>query len=165
MKNILKNLFGKQETFKLSGYARLIHRDKDGNLISDTGWLKNTIANAGKAEVANLMGNVSSPTAFTYLAVGTSNTAESATHTALQAEITDSGLARAAATVTRSTTTVTNDTLQLDKTWTASGSKTVEEIGVFNAASSGIMLGRKLTTSKALANGETLQATYKIVVS
>jgi hypothetical protein len=158
-------MFKNKSIFKLTGQVRLIHRDKDGNILSDSGWLKNTITNAGKAEVSNLMGNVSSPVAFTYLEVGTSSTAESASHTALQAAITDSGLARAAATVTRSTTTVTNDTLQLDKTWTASGSKTVEEIGVFNAASAGTMLGRKLTGSKALSSGDSLQATYKITVS
>lgn len=154
-----------KSTFKLSGFVRLVHRDKDGKIKSDTGWLKNTITNAGKAAAAGLLGNTGSIAAFIYLAVGTSTTAENAAHTALQAEIADTGLERAAATVTRSTTTQTNDTLQLDKTWTATGAKTVEEIGVLNAASTGIMLGRKLTTSKTLANGETLAATYKIVVS
>jgi hypothetical protein len=154
-----------KSTFKLSGFVRLVIRDINGKIKEDTGWLKNTITNAGKAAAAGLLGNTGSITAFTYLAVGTSNTAESAAHTALQAEITDTGLERAAATVTRSTTTQTNDTLQLDKTWTATGAKTVEEIGILNAASTGIMLGRKLTTTKTLANGETLAATYKIVVS
>ena len=163
--DFLKIFGGKKSKFKLIGRVRVVHKDKDGNTLSDTGWLYNTITNAGKAEAANLLGNVSTPTAFTYLALGTSNTAESASHTALQAEITDTGLARAAATVSRVTTNQTNDTLQLAKTWTATGAKTVEEIGVFNAASAGTMLGRKLTTSKALANGETLAATYQIIVS
>jgi len=149
----------------LKGFVRLVVKDKNGNIKSDTGWLKNTITNAGLAAVAGLIGNTGTITAFTYLAVGTSNTAESASHTTLQTEITDSGLERASATVSRVTTTQTNDTLQLVKTWTASGSKTVEEIGIFNASSSGTMLGRKLTTSKALSSGDTLEATYKIVVS
>ena len=150
--------------FGLIGMVRLVHKRK-GKILSDTGWIKNTIASAGKAEVSNLIGNVSSPSPFTYLALGTSSAAESASHTALQAEITDSGLSRAAATVSRTTTTVTNDTVQYDKTWTASGAKTVEEIGIFNAASSGTMLGRKLTGSKALQSGDQLVATYKIIVS
>jgi len=151
--------------FKLKGFVRLVIRDVNGKIKSDTGWLKNTITNAGKAAAAGLLGNTGTVTAFTYLAVGTSSTAESAAHTALQAEITDTGLARAAATVARSTTTVTNDTLELNKTWTATGAKTVEEIGMFNDASTGVMLGRKLTTSKSISNGETLAATYKIIVS
>lgn len=146
----------------IKGTVKIDIFDKDGNLKSTTGWLRNTITNAGKAEMANHAGDVSSPVAFTYLAVGSSSAAESATHTALTTEISASGLSRAAATVSRITTTVTNDTVQLVKTWTATGAVTVEEVGIFNAASAGIMLGRKLTGTKTLANGETLQATYKV---
>lgn len=149
----------------IKGSVKVDIFDKDGNLKSTTGWLKNTITNAGKAEIANLAGSVSTPAAFTYLAVGSSSTAESASHTGLQTEITNNGLARAAATVSRVTTTQTNDTLQLVKTWTASGAVTVEEVGIFNASSNGTMLGRKLTGTKTLANGETIQATYKVQFS
>lgn len=150
-------------SIKIIGQVRLVHRDVDGNVLSDTGFIKNIITNDGKAAVAGLVGNTGTITAFTYLAVGSGTTAEAATQTALVTEISTSGLGRAAATVSRSTTTVTNDTLQFDKTWTASGSVTVEEIGIFNAASSGLMLGRKLSGSKTLANGETLAATYKVI--
>jgi hypothetical protein len=122
----------------------------------------NSIVTAGKGEITNLIGNVSSPVAFTYLAVGTSSTAVSAGQTALQAEITDSGLARASATVTRTTTTTTNDTLSLSKTFSVSGTKVVEEIGVFNNSSAGTMLGRALTGSISLISGDELVATYKV---
>lgn len=149
----------------LTGRVRLIVKDKNNNVKSDSGWIYNTIANAGLAVVSGLVGNVDAQTAFTYLAVGSDSTAESAAHTALQTEITTNGLERAAATVTRETTTQTNDTLQLYKVWTASGSVTVEEIGIFNDASAGTMLGRKLTTTKSLASGETLTATYQIIFS
>lgn len=150
---------------KITGKVRLICKDKNGNIKWDTGWLKNTITNAGLAVLAGLAGNVDSQTAFTYLAVGTSNAAENAADTALTAEITDSGLARAAATVSRVTTNQTNDTLQLYKEWTVSGNKTIEEVGIFNAPEGGVMLGRKLTTSKAVTSGEYLQGTYKIIFS
>ena len=148
---------------KIKGVVKLDVYDKDGNLKDTTGWIKNTITNASLAAVSGLVGNTGSQTAFTYLAVGTSSTAESAAHTALQAEITDTGLERAAATVSRVTTTQTNDTLQLYKEWTATGSKTVEEVGIFNAASTGVMLGRKLTTSKAVVDTDKLQVTYKVI--
>lgn len=147
------------ETF---GRFKLECHDAQGNLLWETGWKNNIITNAGKAELANLAGNVSSPTAFTYLAVGTSSTATAATQTALGAEITTSGLGRASATVSRTTTTITNDTLQLVKVWSVTGSQTIEEIGIFNASSSGTMLGRALTTSKVVANGETFTATYQV---
>lgn len=123
----------------------------------------NVITNTWLAELANLSGNESSPVAFTYLANGSGNTAADATDTALWTENTTNGSARAAATVTRETTTVTNDTLQLVKSWSLSGAVTVEEVGVFNAASSGIMLARQVTSSKTFGNGDTYQVTYQII--
>ena len=133
-----------------------------GTLLWDTGFKANTITNASFAVFSGLAGNTGSQNPFTYLAVGTSSTATSAGHTTLQAEIVDSGLERASATVSRVTTTQTNDTLQLTKTWTATGSKAVEEIGVFNASSSGVMATRALTTTKTLVNTSQLVATYQI---
>lgn len=126
-------------------------------------FMDNLITSVGKAAIAGLVGNTGGITAFTYLAVGTSNTAPAIGQTALVGELTTLGFARAAATVSRTTTTVTNDTLQLVYTWTASGTATIEEVGIFNASSSGVMLGRALTTSKALISGDTLQITYQVI--
>jgi hypothetical protein len=137
---------------------------RNGVVVDSTGWRKNIITNAGKAQLALLAGDASA-VPFTYLAVGTSSTAVAATDTALNAEITDSGLARAAATVSRVTTTATNDTLQLTYTWTVSGTKTVEEIGMFNASSGGTILGHALTTSKGCTSGDTLVGTYRVKFS
>lgn len=150
-------------TIKIKGYARVQVKNPDGTIVSDTGFKPNGITNAGLAAMAGLVGNTGAITAFTYLALGTSSTAFSASQTALVAEIVDSGLARTAATITRSTTTQTNDTLQFDYTWTASGSKTVTEIGVFNASSLGIMLARQLPASTAVVSGQLFVVTYKII--
>lgn len=151
-------------TIHLKGTYYLQCYNPDGSLKWED-VIENTVVSAGKAELANLAGNVSSPTAFTYIAVGTSSTAVSAGQTALQAEITDSGLARHSATVSRTTTTVTNDTLQLTYTWTVTGTKAIEEIGVFNNASAGTMLSRALTTTKNVYSGETFVGTYKVIFS
>ena len=132
-------------------------------VVRDAWQVNNLITTVGKAELANLAGNVSSPAYFTYLAAGTSNTAVAVGQTALGAEISTLGLSRASATVSRITTTTTNDTLQLLKIWTASGTLAVEEIGIFNASSSGVMLGRALTTTKNIASGETFTGTYKVI--
>jgi hypothetical protein len=148
---------------KIKGVIRLQCHRADGSLKWDTGEMRNTIANTGLAVVSGLVGNTGSEVAFTYLAVGTDNTAESAAHTALQAEITTGGLARASATVSQETTTQTDDTLQLLKIWTASATHSVEEVGAFNDASAGIMLGRKLTGTKGVDSGETLTGTYKFI--
>jgi len=133
----------------------------DGTLKWTTGWVLNGTTTAGMAQFALLAGDATA-VPFTYLALGTSSTAFASSQTALVAEIVDSGLSRAVATVSRVTTTNTNDTLQLIKTFTATGAKTIEEIGYFNAASAGTMGGRALTTSKTIANGETIVATYQV---
>lgn len=155
-----------KDSLKIKGSVRLEVKDKDGNLLLDTGFNDNTITNASFAVFSGLAGATGSQTAFTYLALGTDATASAASQTALIAEITDTGLARAAATVSRVTTTQTNDTLQLVYTWTASGSKTIAEVGVFNAASTGVMAGRiVLSPTVALVNTNTFVVTYKIKFS
>ena len=124
------------------------------------------ITNSGLSVVSGLIGATGSETAFTYLELGTGTTAFAATQTALVTAITDSGLARAAATVSQETTTATDDTLQLTKQWTASGSKTVAETGIFNGSSGGTMLARtKLTSARALTSGDTYTYTYQIILA
>jgi len=146
---------------KITGRVNLKCYDKNGNLKWEVD-KDNLITSAGKAALAGLAGDTGSIDAFTYLAVGTDSTDVNVNQTTLEAEITDTGLARSAATVTRTTTTVTNDTLTLEKTWTVTGTKTIEEAGVFNASSDGVMLGRALTTSKLVNNGEDLVLSYSI---
>lgn len=149
-----------ENKLKLIGTYEFEIRDINGK-VRDSWSVKNLVTNAGFAQLALLCGDASA-VPFTYLAVGTSSTAVAATDTTLTAEITDSGLERATGTVSRVTTTVTNDTYQITKTWTASGNKTVEEVGVLTASSGGVLLSHALTTSKAVTSGETLTGTYKL---
>ena len=152
--------------FKLVGRVRLQINGVDGKVRHDTGFMKNKITNASLAVISGLMGATGAQTAFTYLAVGSGSGAESASSTALGTEISANTMGRAAATVSRITTSQTNDTLQLTYTWTASGGPNdVEEIGIFNASSNGVMLGRKLTGTKTINNGESLVATYQVQVT
>lgn len=147
--------------FIVKGHFRLEHY-RDGLLIDDTGWIPNTTTNAGVAIMAGLFNNVGGFATFLYLAVGTSNTAVAVTDTTLGAEVVDTGLARALGTGSRVTTTVTNDTSQIVYTWTASGAKTIEEIGLFNASSGATLGAHALTGTKVMANGDQLVGTYKV---
>lgn len=147
---------------KIQGQVKLECRDKNGNLKWETGWIKNGITNTGKAAAAALVGDVDSISPFSYIAVGTSNTAFGASQTALQAEITDTGLARKSATVIRVTDIVTNDTLQFTASWNVTGSKTIEEAGIFNDASAGIMLCRVLTDTKTVEDEDVFTLVYKV---
>lgn len=147
------------DSIKLKG-SFSVFLSRNGKIIEKRE-VENTITNTGLAEIANLAGDVSSPVAFSYLAVGVGTVASGATDTALGSEITDTGLERDEATVTRETTTVSNDTLQLECTWTATGAKAVTEVGAFNDASAGVMLGRQVFSAINTASGDTLKITYK----
>ena len=117
------------------------------------------IMNAGKAELANLAGGVSTPVAFTYAAYGTGTTAAAATQTAL---VTQSQ--RAAATVTRTTTTSSNDTTQWSKTFSISTTETISEVAVFNASHGGTMLTRSiLSPPRSVVSGDSFTYTQKVV--
>ena len=120
-----------------------------------------TITTVGKARIAVRIG-----TDTIYLAVGTGTSARAAADPTLDAEITDSGLARATPAVTYTTTTTTNDTVNCVKTWTASGAKTVGEIGMLNASSAGVLYEADVTSpARALGVGDTFTGTLKIVVA
>jgi hypothetical protein len=151
------------ETLKLKGTYHLQIKGSDGQ-VKDAWSVSNLVTNAGFAQLALLAGDATA-VPFTYLAVGTSSTAPAVANTTLGAEITDTGLERASGTVSRTTTNVANDTYQVTYTWAATGSKVIEEIGVFNAASSGSMLSRALTGTKTMSNGEELTAVYTLEIA
>ena len=115
-----------------------------------------TYTNAGLAALTTILN-----AATWYLAVGSGTTAEAVTQTALVTEITTGGLARASATSSRVTTTKTNDTLRLTKTWTASASNTINESGIFDTATTGgVMYVRdKLGTGRSVTSGDSFTAT------
>ena len=124
------------------------------------------IPDIGLAEMANLWAGDSTPLPMTHIAVGTGDTAFAAADTTLGTEITDSGLARVAATVTRETTSTTNDTVQMVTTFTVTGTVTIKEVGILNASSTGDLGGRTvLETPKDVVNGSSYTITYKTIWS
>jgi hypothetical protein len=154
------------QIIEVRGFVRQEGYDVDGSLLFDTGFEQNVITNTALAAISALIGNVVAVPAATYLAVGTDATAASASQTALIAELTTLGFARSVAdTVQRVTTTQTNDTLQLIKTWTSTGSTTINEAGVFNASSSGTMFARKVTGAKSFTIGQSYVLTYNIQIA
>lgn len=141
---------------------RLQAWDKNGKLKFD-----DVVHNLGMTVrlpvISGLYGGVDSQTPFSYLAVGETATAPAANQTTLVLEITGSGLARASATVSRQTTNSANDTTRFYKLWNVSASKTIQEVGYFNASSGGVMGGRALTGTKTLDNGDTFAVTYDVI--
>ena len=124
-----------------------------------------TFQNTGIASVAGLI-NGEVTNFFDYIALGEGTDAEVATQTALVTEIVTNGGSRASSTNSQVTTTVTNDTAQFEKTFSFTGTLAINECGVFDAASTGIMLMRhKFASTKNVEDNDSLQLTIKMQVT
>jgi len=117
--------------------------------IVDYYWRKNIITDAGLAAIIRLIFSGLTENKFGYLAIGTGTTAEAVTDTALQTEV-----KRKAATITQETTTISGDTAKLEATFSSAdgltGTQNISETGIFNAASGGILLARKVFSAVPL---------------
>lgn len=121
-----------------------------------------TLMNVGKAAIAKRLNGVDSIDPFLYIAIGSGSTAESATQTALVAEITTNGGARALATVSY----VANYIARWTHIFEFTGNVILREVAVFNAISGGIMLLRHVyAADKEYIDDESVELIIDAVVS
>jgi hypothetical protein len=121
----------------------------------------NLVTNAGHAAANARISGQGSYNPFVNIAIGTGTNAASATDTALQTEITSGGGQRGAATASQETTTVTNDTTKLVKTFTFSEAFAVTEEGILDAATlGGTLLARQTFAAVNVASGDSLTVTH-----
>lgn len=132
---------------------------------------RNLVPTAGKAAVASRINGSGAEAVFDKIGWGTGTTSPAAGDTALQTEVTTSGGAASgvhvvsSATVSRVTTTVTNDTAQFVGTVTAAGTIAITESGIFNAATNGTMLARQTFTAINVVSGDSIQFTWKVAAA
>lgn len=121
-----------------------------------------TLMNVGKAAIAKRLNGVDSIDPFLYIAIGSGSTAEAATQTALVAEITANGGARALATVSY----VANYIARWTHIFEFTGNVILREVAVFNAISGGIMLLRHVyAADKEYIDDESVELIIDAVVS
>ena len=107
--------------------------------------------------MAKQLGGVDSVAAFTYIAVGSGSTANATSTTELATELTDSGFARVQVTPTAS-----GDKISWATTFTATGTATVREIGLFNADVGGDLgLRGGLSADKVFEDTDT----YEVIIT
>lgn len=132
---------------------------------------RNLVPTAGKAGVASRINGSGAEPVFDKIGWGTGAVAPGASDTTLGTEVTTAGGAAsgvhvvAAATASRVTTTVTNDTAQLVGTVTAAGTIAVTESGVFNLTTNGVMLARQIFTAINVVSGDSIQFTWKVAAA
>ena len=121
----------------------------------------NLVVTAGKEWVAGRFKDGSIPDEMSHMALGSGSTAAAVANTALGTELASSRIV-----LTTDGGTVSNATVQYDATWTSShGAYAIEEAGIFNAASGGIMLARTVFAIINKGTDDTVSISWTITVS
>jgi len=124
---------------------------RDGKVI-DERKVTNVIVTTGKALVATLVSG--SGTAFSHMAIGTDSTAE---------VVGDSALGAETGRVTLTSKAVTNNTVQYIGDFPAgTGTGSIVEAGVLNAASAGTMLNRTTFSAVNKTASDALKITWDV---
>lgn len=139
-----------KNTYK--GTVSIVLKDKDG-FIKDQRSFPNLVVDAGLGYITSRMKDAS-VTAMSHVAVGSGSTTPAAGNTTLETEITRVALT--------STTVVGKDITYIADYPAGTGTGSLQEAGILNAASGGVLLAR--TTFAVINKGasDTLQITWII---
>jgi hypothetical protein len=147
-----------QENLKPTGMVTVSHFNPQGELINSFE-VPNLVVTSGKNYIASRIKDTTF-SAMTYMAIGTSSTAASAT---------DAGLVAESGRQSLSATTVSTNTITYTATFPAgtgtSTSPGIQEAGILNASSGGTMLCRTVFPSVAKAAGDSIAITWVVTVS
>ena len=127
----------------------------------------NLVVNAGLAAAASRLNGDGGEAVFASIGQGVGTNAAAAGDTALQTEKKADGTtstihAIAAATASRITGSVTNDTAQWVGTINETAVMAITESGVFNATTAGTLLCRQTFTAVNVISGDSLQFTWQV---
>lgn len=138
------------DPLKLKGKLSIF---KNGELVHE---VDNLVVTAGKNFVASRMGGASADV-MSHMAIGTGNTAAAAGDTTLQTE---------AARVALDSAVVTDNEIVYTATFPAgTGTGTIVEAGVLNAASSGTLLCRTVFSAISKGASDSLTIAWTVTVS
>jgi hypothetical protein len=157
VRDIIEQGKNQKEAVSLAGNVNFVHYDGSGNILGVYDG-HNVVVLTGLQNMVGLLLTDQSGVDMDYIAIGTSNTAAATTDTALAGE--DS---RSAGSGTVTSTTLSNDTAQLQVTFAITGAdRAVQESGVFSSSSAGTMLCRKTFSDINVSTGDSLQVTWKV---
>jgi hypothetical protein len=144
-------------TPRVPNLVHLLARHADGTIFYDQ-----TVHNLRTSAGANWQFNQMAGTTAgvcTYLALSNDSGAPSAADTALAAEITANGLARASATPAHSSNT---SSYTLTYTFTATGTQAAQKAGLLNASSGGTLCFENTFAQVNMNSGDSLQVVWNL---
>ncbi|WP_141500959.1 hypothetical protein [Paenibacillus luteus] len=131
--------------------------------VVEHGERDNVITTVGKNALAALLISANAGTTLvTHMGFGTATTAVAAGDTALGTELSGGGYAR----VSVSRSNPSGNVIQYVATLTGLSGVTVQEAGLFNAATGGVLFAHQLTGAVTLStSSDSLQITWQVTVS
>lgn len=143
------------DSLNLSGNLHIIKYDVNMNIVEER-HVKNLVVTAGKNLIATLVTGASSTTVG-YMAVGTGSTAPAAADTTLGTEV---------ARVALTTKNAANNVMSFVGIFNPGvGTGTLQEGGLFTAASAGTMLCRSTFSSITKGVSDTVSITWTVTIS
>lgn len=152
-----------QEQVQAKGKLSIVLTDETGNIKQELN-IDNLVVAAGKKNITTKVLGYTGSTANTmsHMAVGTSSTAASSGQTGLVAEVARVALASSAL----ATITSDGDSVRYIATFPAgTGTGSLVEAGIFNAASSGTMLCRTVFSTVTKGAGDSMTITWTVTIS
>ena len=144
------------ELVNVKGFAR-VQLEKDGRIVGDSGWRKNTVVNLGfQYYIVGSIGGVGSSKQVSYMAIGT-GTAPAAGDTSLAGET--------GARVTTTNSQVSSKTLQCTAQFAGSdmGSTcTIQNVALIDTSSGGTILCGTTYATSQWASNQNVNATYQL---
>lgn len=144
------------ENLKLSGQLKIVVRDKDGN-VKDQRVCENLVVDAGLEFIASRMVGTAA-SIMSHMGLGSGTTAAAAGNTALETAL-GSRVALASATVAGGNAKQVEYTASFPA---GTGTGTVTEAGVFNAATAGTMLCRTTFAAVNKTADDALSITWTV---
>jgi len=152
----------KEEGFcKMRGDVDLVVRNESTGKIIGRRCVRNLIVNTGLYHIADRLQDTLAESAMSYAAIGSNNTAVTATDTALAAE-----LGRVALTSkVRGSGGNANQVTYTATVPAGTGTGTIVEAGIFNANSGGIMLARTIFSPIVKGSGDAVDLSWQTNIS
>lgn len=146
------------DSLKFKGFLDIYLKDEKGAVKQEL-HVPNLITTAGKNFIADQLSGTPGSTKMTHMAIGTSSTAAAVGDTTLGAELDRNALTGGGGTDSGAVVTFVGD-------WAAGdGTGAITEAGIFNAASSGVMLARSVFSVINKGAGDTLSITWTVTIS
>lgn len=145
----------------IHGFFRVNIQDPDGEIVGDSGWMKNTVTNDGKLHfLVQMLGGIAGSTPVGYAALGTGGTVNAAS-TALPGELAE-GVRNAVAAASNGSTAVrfTGTFASSDNFVTAT--RDISNIGLFATDSGGTVFAGNTYASSSCATNQAVNYTYDI---